>query len=238
MGLMKPIPSTSPAPSFAAILFDLDGTLVRTFIDFDKMREAVKVWATQKEFANISVESDDVLEIIANVRREVYRERGSAAAVQAEEEGFSLLAALEYTGCEKPEAIDGASELLRTLQSCGVRIGIVTRNDKVIASELLLRMDLPYDTLVARGDTVEFKPHPQPILKACENLGVAPENCAVVGDLWADIASGKAAGVARTVGIHWPYDGPNRFAKCPPDVTVSRLREAFPHLLGTPSKAT
>ncbi len=220
-------------PNFAAVLFDMDGTLIRTHIDFDKMREDLREWAKSWEVTGETARTDDVLEIVARGVERVWKRDGTEEAILAKREAYTRIEKAEEKGCEKPEAIDGATELLQTLQSRGVRIGIVTRNAKSIASELLRRMDLPYDTLVARGDTPEFKPHPAPVRKACENLGVSPHNCAVVGDLWADIASGKAAGVARTVAIHWPYDKPDRFATVAPDVTVQSLREAFPYLLRT-----
>jgi phosphoglycolate phosphatase-like HAD superfamily hydrolase len=93
------------------------------------------------------------------------------------------------------------------------------------------RFDLPHDLLIAREDTVRFKPDPEPLLRALNAFGVAPENAVMVGDLWPDIAAGRACGVALTVGIQWPHDPPGRFMRCPPDVEVASLGEAAAVLL-------
>jgi len=44
------------------------------------------------------------------------------------------------------------------------------------------------------------KPYPDPILYATEKMGVAPEDCLMIGDTTVDIRAGKAAGT-QTVGV-------------------------------------
>src|SRR5207245_8030208 len=64
---------------------------------------------------------------------------------------------------------------------------------------------LPFFALVLGGDSVAHKkPAPDPILRAASALGVAPTECAVVGDTENDVVAGKAAG-ARTIGVTWGY---------------------------------
>jgi len=64
---------------------------------------------------------------------------------------------------------------------------------------------LPFFAVVLGGDSVPHKkPAPDPILHAASALGVAPTECAVVGDTENDVVAGKAAG-ARTIGVTWGY---------------------------------
>lgn len=212
-----------------AALFDLDGTLVRTFIDFPGMRTAMHDLAARYGATEAVGDADDILEI---VRRTAEWLDGDAGK-RARDEAYAILEAMEREGCAHPKRIEGASELLRELRDGrGVPVGIITRNARAVAEDLLERMDLPHDVLVAREDMPEFKPHPAPVLSGCARLGVAPADASLVGDLWADIASGKAAGVRLTVGIQWPHDPPDRFARCRPDVEVASLAEAGAVLLG------
>lgn len=44
------------------------------------------------------------------------------------------------------------------------------------------------------------KPFPHPVLWAAQQLGVAPQNCLMIGDTTVDIRAGRAAG-AQTVGV-------------------------------------
>jgi phosphoglycolate phosphatase len=206
-----------------AALFDLDGTLVRTFIDFPAMRRAVRDLSDRWGTAAATAGHDDILGIVERMAGALGPERG----VAARQEAYALLEAMEREGCAHPEPVAGASDLLRHLRcEGGVRVAVITRNCRRIAQDLLARMDLAHDLLVAREDTPEYKPHPAPLLFACRHLGVVPSDAFMVGDLWADIAAGRAAGVRFTIGIHWPHDPPDRFARCPPDRVVRSLEAA------------
>ena len=44
------------------------------------------------------------------------------------------------------------------------------------------------------------KPYPDPVLYAANKMGIAPENCLMIGDTTVDIRAGKAAG-AQTAGV-------------------------------------
>ncbi|MBC8142003.1 MAG: HAD-IA family hydrolase [Armatimonadetes bacterium] len=213
-----------------AVLFDLDGTLVRTSIDFPAMRSAVHQVFLAKypyiEEAHGNRETDTLALIPQLV--------GLLPETEREETRRELLAVVverERTGCAYPEAIPGATELLQTLQAKGVGVGIVTRNARAIAESLCDRMNLPHDVLVAREDTAAFKPDPEPVRLACTRLGVPPENAAMVGDLWVDIAAGHAAGCALTIGLQWEHDPPNRFAKAKPTHIVTTFDKVSELLL-------
>jgi phosphoglycolate phosphatase len=206
-----------------AALFDLDGTLVRTFIDFPAMREAMRRLSARYGTTDATRDEDDILEIVERMANAL----GGTAVEAARREAYREIEAYERDGCAHPEPIAGATELLRALRTeHGVPVGIITRNCRAVAEELVTRMDLTADVLVAREDVPEFKPHPAPLLYACRQLNVEPINSVMVGDLWADIAAGRAAGVGLTIGIQWAHDPPERFSRCPPDCEVSTLQEA------------
>src|SRR3989475_13087544 len=60
---------------------------------------------------------------------------------------------------------------------------------------------LPFFALVLGGDSVPHKkPAPDPVLRAASALGVAPTECAVVGDTENDVVAGKAEG-DRPMGV-------------------------------------
>jgi HAD superfamily hydrolase (TIGR01549 family) len=232
-----PLPDTFSAmqptyrnAGFRAALFDLDGTLVRTFIDFPGMRRAMQALSERYGTAEVTRDENDTLEIVRKMAAALDGVTGTAARREA----YSVLEALEREGCAYPEPIPGAVELLRRLREDGVAVGVITRNCRVVAEDLLARMALESEVLVAREDTEEFKPHPEPVLLACRRLAIPPADAVMVGDLWTDIAAGKAAGVTCTVGIQWEHDPPERFLLCPPDRIVASLEEAALYL-GTES---
>lgn len=213
--------------SIRGALFDLDGTLVRTFISFDRMRRAMRDLSTRNGTGQATQNEDDILGIVAKMALAL----GSVRGDSVRQEAWALLEALEIEGCAQPLPVEGASDLLRRLRDeRRLPVAVITRNCRRVSEDLLARLDLGHDLLIAREDVAEFKPHPAPVLHACRTLGFAPTDAVMVGDLWADIAAGRAAG-ARTIGIQWPHDPPGRFARCAPDFEVSSLRAAADLLL-------
>jgi len=75
-----------------------------------------------------------------------------------------------------------------------IRIGIITTKSRIQAEVTLKYYKLPYDTLVAGDDVKKRKPNPEPVLKACENLGLNPKDCMFVGDHPFDMQAAKSAG--------------------------------------------
>ncbi len=216
-----------------AALFDLDGTLARTHIDFDGMRRAMHALSERRGTAAATQGEHDILEIVAKMARAGGDpSRGDPSRGDAlRREAWTVLEAMEVAGCADAESIPGASEMLRRLRhERGLPIAIITRNCRRVSQDLLSRFDLAHDLLLAREDVSRAKPHPDAVLAACRVFGVPPGQAVLVGDLWTDIAAGRAAGT-RTVGIQWPHDPPHRFARCAPDYEVGSLGEAAALLL-------
>jgi phosphoglycolate phosphatase len=63
-------------------------------------------------------------------------------------------------------------------------------------------------TIVSGDTTSHSKPHPEPILHACRQVGCAPSECLFVGDAQRDIEAGKSAGTATLVAM-FGYLGTN-----------------------------
>lgn len=214
--------------SLQAVLFDLDGTLVRTFIDFPAMRGAIQRRARECYGASDAIlENSDSLDIIGQTLEALPPEQRE----DARRDLYAILEAQEEIGCAHPEPIPGASELLGKLRERGRPVGIVTRNARRTAVELCQRLAIMADVIVAREDTLSYKPDPEPLHVACARIPVDPRQTAMVGDLWADVAAGKAAGCMVTIGIQWVYDPPGRFAKAQPTYPVATLQEASEILL-------
>jgi N-acetyl-D-muramate 6-phosphate phosphatase len=57
-----------------------------------------------------------------------------------------------------------------------------------------------FDVIVTALSARHTKPYPDPILLAAGKMGVAPENCLMIGDTTVDVRAGRSAG-AQTVGV-------------------------------------
>jgi phosphoglycolate phosphatase len=234
----------NPFTNIHTVLFDLDGTLIRTHIDFPLMKRETLALAARYGLYDAAWEGLDVLSIVEDARRQL---PDPAAGSRFRAEAFALLEEIETAHCAAPEEIPGAAKLLRTLRARGVRVGIVTRNCRRVSEQLLLAGGLEAHALLTRDDVPRTKPDPDHLWRALTALGedaecgmrdaeggcptpytLHPTPCLMVGDHHMDIQAGRAAGM-RTVGLLWGR-GPEAFAPAPPDLLVDRLEQLLPLL--------
>lgn len=134
---------------------------------------------------------------------------------------------------EPSRLVPGARSSLERLKGAGLVLGVVSSGDgaRVRAEMAALEVAALFATAVCGGETARRKPHPEPLLLALERLGLAPGECAYVGDSPEDVTMAKAAG-AFAVGI--PGGFPNRQAltASAPDLLVPSLDAAVEALIG------
>ena len=122
----------------------------------------------------------------------------------------------------------GIDAILKILEEQGLRWGVVTNKHAWLTEPLLKSLDLHRRAAcIVSGDTTPHpKPHPAPLLLACERLSIAPRAAAYVGDSRTDIKSGRAAG-CTTVSAGWGYldpdDPPRRWGADVDAVTPDEL---------------
>jgi D-glycero-D-manno-heptose 1,7-bisphosphate phosphatase len=128
------------------------------------------------------------------------------------------------------ELVPGAAKALRRVRRAGLLTGVVT-NQSGIGLGLLTREQV--DAVCARLDELAGplgpvlicphvpdegcacrKPAPGLVLSAAAALGVRPEECAVIGDIGADVGAARAAG-ARPVLVPTPVTLPEEVAAAP-----------------------
>jgi N-acetyl-D-muramate 6-phosphate phosphatase len=112
--------------------------------------------------------------------------------------------------CMQTQLFGDMAELIATLEQRGIKWGIVT--NKPHRYTLPLMHALGYAKRAAcliSGDTcTHAKPHPEPMFKACEIIGVSPEECLYVGDDQRDIQAANASGM-RGIIASYGYVGPD-----------------------------
>ncbi|MGQ9760003.1 MAG: HAD family hydrolase [Candidatus Methanomethylicaceae archaeon] len=174
-----------------AVLFDLDGTLLRLPIDYKKMRDELKDEALEVgakcEFARILED----IECLSVIYGNSFKERC-----------YEIIKTHEISASLHAEPLEGGIALLEELKLRGVKIGVVSRNSResVISSLQKTGMLKFVDVIVGREDVKETKPAPEPILLALRLLCVGSEETLYVGDHPYDLISASAAGV-EFIGI-------------------------------------
>jgi phosphoglycolate phosphatase-like HAD superfamily hydrolase len=82
------------------------------------------------------------------------------------------------------------------------RLGIVSARDARGVDAFLRQFELTgaFDCIITARTCRRTKPHPAPVQRAAELLGLPPQACLMVGDTVVDILAGKRAG-AQAVGV-------------------------------------
>ncbi|MET1052044.1 MAG: HAD family phosphatase [Mycetocola sp.] len=97
----------------------------------------------------------------------------------------------------------GARELLQELRTLGVKTALVTMSVRTMAEQVVENLGFDGFDLLVTGDEVEHpKPHPQPYLRAADLLGVDIADCVAIEDSRAGLASAVASGAVSLAVPH------------------------------------
>jgi len=214
-------------PRPAALLFDLDGTLVDSAPD---LTTAVNRMLADQ--GGTPVQEAQVRQWIGNgARRLVARALTGDRQVDADPPGIGR--AFEhflghYRDClhDQTRLYPGVIEALGRLQAMGLPLGIVTNKPGAFTQPLLQAMGLAdFMAVSVSGDTLPVKkPDPAPLRHAAERLGVAANHCWFVGDSRADADAAAAAGMPM-IRVPWGYPGDAEAFAAHPDLPVMTFQE-------------
>jgi sugar-phosphatase len=166
--------------TFAAVLSDLDGVLVDSGDDVERIwRE----WAVSE-----GLDPDEVGRAAHGVPGRQVIER-VAPWLDAEAESVRVDELHAHTG---GSALPGAAELLASVSP----LAVVTSCSPPLAAARFAAAGLtPPKVLITSDRTPRGKPFPDPYLAAAAALGVEPRDCLVIEDAPAGIAAARAAGM-------------------------------------------
>lgn len=186
-------PARTERPALpAAVLWDMDGTLVDTepyWIEAEHELVAAHGGVWTDEFAHQLV--GNALEVSAQL---ILDQSGISLSVPEIIDALlqRVIARVEQRVPWRP----GARELLLELGSLGVPNVLVTMSWRTLAEMVVRNLpDGAFDALVTGDEVSHGKPHPEPYLAATRLLGVEPGECIAIEDSPAGVRSAAAAGV-------------------------------------------
>ncbi|MCK0127862.1 HAD-IA family hydrolase [Erythrobacter sp. F6033] len=195
---------------FAAIGFDLDGTLLDTFRD---LGTAVNHALELGGFDPVPVDSSK--DLIGGGAKIMLAQAIDAQGGLPDDE-FRMLYKKMLTYYSEHNAVysapySHAREVIAELKGRGVKVAVVTNKFEEFARSILTQLDFidPFETVIGgdsmgKGADGRFlsKPHPEPVLEAQKRCGGG--SFAFVGDSTYDVKAAKAAGVP-VIGAAYGY---------------------------------
>ncbi len=188
---------------FAALFFDLDGTLA------DSMPVHYRAWRSVLDPQGIefpeaifySWGGTPAREIAARLKREASAEFDSEALATEKEARFLLL-------LPEVQAIGEVCELARLAHARGLALGVVSGGRRAIVERTLELIGLRamFSVVIASEDTPQGKPAPDPYVLAASRLHVDPALCLVFEDSQTGEASARGAGMQVERVDQWVRD--------------------------------
>jgi len=191
--------------NIAAVLFDLDGTLIDSAPDLGAAADQMRVARG-----------------LPSLPLDAYRPMAGAGArgmlgvafgIGVDDPQFETLREeffVNYSRCmtERTFVFDGVAELIGALGEHKMRWGVVTNKSERFTLPLTAGMPLfaSAGAIVSGDTTPHAKPHPAPLLEAARRLGLEASQCLYVGDDERDVIAGRAAGMP-TVAATYGYLG-------------------------------
>lgn len=184
----------------SALLFDLDGTLADTALDFYQAVNQIRDKQNKPRLEH------------AKIREQVSNGGFALAALaydtdlddpKTPEYRQNLLSIYENIIGQTSGLFDGFKTVLEKLEQNHIKWGIVTNKPRYLTELFLQRIKLNAPVVVCPEDVKQAKPAPDSLLLAANQLNIKVEQCWYVGDHLRDIQAAKSANmyaIAATFG--------------------------------------
>ena len=189
--------------SITAVIFDLDGTLIRSSIDFVKMKNLIiahlrSLGVDSEDFSSSRPTFEIVLKGIGMLRKKWPEQRVSRVRRHIDQ----IMTDVEMEQVDSVSIIPGVSETVKLLKEKGIKIGILTRSCREYALRSLEATGLSklVDFVAARDDIDRPKPDPDQVIMLAQKLNAKLEETLMVGDHPIDALCARNSNV-RFIGV-------------------------------------
>ena len=213
--------------SIQLVIFDLDGTLIDSRLDLVHSVNAALRHIERPELP------DDVIASYVGDGAPILIQR--ALGGEAVDEALIRKGLAFFLSYYREHKLDhttvypGIAEALAAIQNSAngaPRKMAVLTNKPVIPSKAIvdaLGLGQFFSQVYGGNSFTTKKPDPEGARKLLEEIGVLPEQAAIVGDSQVDVRTGRNAGL-RTVGVTYGF-APHTLKQHPPDVLVDTAKE-------------
>lgn len=192
------------------VFFDLDGTLVDTAPD---LAHALNLLLSEQgrpalDYQQIRPVASDGTIALLELGFNITPEHAEFAALQQR-----YIKLYQQNITTYSTLFDGIADIIDAIENHDKRWGVITNKPTFLTEALMQGLALSQRAVcLVSGDTTPFsKPHPAPMLHACELASVSPENCLYVGDARRDIDAGNSVNmttIAAAYGYIHDHDDP------------------------------
>ncbi|NPD89258.1 MAG: HAD family hydrolase [Asgard group archaeon] len=167
------------------IVFDLDGTLIQSDIDYvgirDELRLILKNLVEEDKFSRIQNTVHTILELVEIIEK-------NDVSGNLFRKAWSLVEEYEMKGYEKAFLTQNTHETLMKLRELNHVIVIYTNNSRKLTDFALEKFELEnyVDFVLTRDEVENCKPNPEGLFFIMKRFNQKRENTIFIGDSWVD----------------------------------------------------
>lgn len=175
-----------------AVLFDLDGTLADTALDFYPAVNQLRAIQNKPKLADnlIRQQVSNGGYALAALAYDTHLDDPNVAAYREQ-----LLRIYVQIIGQQSGLFTGFAKVLARLEQQDIKWGIVTNKPRYLTELFLQRIKLHAPVVVCPDDVAHSKPAPDALLLAAKQLHIEPQHCWYVGDHLRDIQAAHSAGM-------------------------------------------
>lgn len=202
------------------IVFDLDGTLVKSHITIYKT--TIKALDKLKLKSNINEEK--FYNLLGHHFADIFNECN--INVPDVDHFIDVYKRMYFDFIEDSKIYENAFQIFEFAKLNKIKLGLLTTKGQDQAEKIADHFNFSkyLDVIEGRKNGIAIKPAPDQLLKICEVLDVNPANTLMVGDTELDIKCGKSAG-AITCAVSFGYRRVEDIKKHNPDHLIDNLIE-------------
>ncbi len=211
------------------IIFDFDGTLIDSAPDLSASINHMLGQLGRKEFSE-----ETIREWIGNgaqtlVKRALLGKRNIDEQIDPEffEKALDIfLSHYKAHLSERTYPYPYVREVLHILKNRGFKTAIVTNKPYDFIDPILKQLGIReyFDLWVGADSCKNKKPHPEPLLKVCDEFGVSVDEYVMVGDSKNDILAAKACEM-ESIAVTYGYNYGEAVEDFDPDGVIGDMRE-------------
>jgi HAD superfamily hydrolase (TIGR01509 family) len=176
----------------SAVLFDWDGVIADTKLDFSEIRK--KYYGDRPAML-----LEDAYTLSPGARESLTRD----------------LEDLETRGAERATLVPGADKILGWVKNARIPWAVISRNCRksILTAARAIGVELP-EVVRSRDDGERVKPDPAALRETCVALGVSPRDTLLIGDYIYDMIGARRAGMRGVLTRGDKPDGWDAWLEC------------------------
>lgn len=214
------------------IVFDLDGTLINSKIDFPGMkRRIISLLESKGAPAGLLSPNETTVEILRKAE-DLWRGRPKKEFQEILRAVEEIMDGAELDALQTVVEVGGTSEAVRRLKGMGLKLAVLTRGHRAYAIRALEKTGMLgfFDVILARGETPKPKPEPEALIHAASLMGLKADEVLLVGDHRIDMECAQRAG-CRFIGVKTGPLGEASWGERKPEILVENLQQLTEYLI-------